>query len=83
MIENAVIEIAEKYGYDGGFRIIISVPEGEMIAAKTYNPRLGIEGGISIIGTSGIVEPMSNKAVIETIRTEESMLKAQGRKNHF
>lgn len=81
MIENAVTEMAEQYGYDGGFRIIISVPEGEKIARKTYNPRLGIEGGISIIGTSGIVEPMSNKAVIETIRTEESMLKAQGRKN--
>lgn len=81
MIENTVAEIAEKYDYDGGFRIIISVPEGEKIARNTYNPRLGIEGGISIIGTSGIVEPMSSRAVIETIRTEESMIKAQGRKN--
>lgn len=81
MIENTVAEIAEKYDYNGGFRIIISVPEGEKIARNTYNPRLGIEGGISIIGTSGIVEPMSSRAVIETIRTEESMIKAQGRKN--
>lgn len=81
MIENAVTEVSEKYNYDGGFRIIISVPEGEKTARKTYNPRLGIEGGISIIGTSGIVEPMSSKSVIATIRTEESMLKAQGRKN--
>lgn len=81
MIENAVKEIAEKYDYDGGFKIVITVPEGEKIAEKTYNPRLGIIGGISIIGTSGIVEPMSAKAVVETIRTEESMIKAQGRKN--
>lgn len=81
MIENAVTEIAEKYDYDGGFKIVITVPEGEKIAEKTYNPRLGIIGGISIIGTSGIVEPMSTKAVVETIRTEESMIKSQGRKN--
>lgn len=81
MIEDAVTEIAEKFDYDGGFRIIISVPDGEKIAEKTYNPRLGITGGISIIGTSGIVEPMSTRAVIETIRTEENMIKAQGRKN--
>ncbi|MDE5648816.1 MAG: cobalt-precorrin-5B (C(1))-methyltransferase CbiD, partial [Oscillospiraceae bacterium] len=81
MIENSVTEIAEKFDYDGGFKIVITVPEGEKIAEKTYNPRLGIVGGISIIGTSGIVEPMSTKAVIETIRTEESMIKAQGRKN--
>lgn len=81
MIENAVKEIAEKYDYDGGFKIVITVPEGEKIAEKTYNPRLGIIGGISIIGTSGIVEPMSAKAVVETIRTEESMIKAKGRKN--
>ena len=77
MIENAVTEMAEKYGYDGGFRIIISVPEGEMIAAKTYNPRLGIEGGISIIGTSGIVEPMSEQALIDTISVELDVRKAQ------
>ena len=70
MISEAVMEMAEKYGYSAGFNVIISVPDGEEIAKKTYTPRMGIEGGISIIGTSGIVEPMSNSALIETIRTE-------------
>ena len=81
MISRAVMDIAEKYGYSGGFKVIISVPGGEEIAQKTYNPRMGIEGGISIIGTSGIVEPMSNSALIETIRTEANMRRAEGQKN--
>lgn len=81
MITSAVMEIAEKYGYSGGFEVIVSVPEGGELAAKTYNPRMGIEGGISIIGTSGIVEPMSNTALIETIRTEANMRRAEGQKN--
>lgn len=81
MITSAVMEIAEKYGYSGGFEVTVSVPEGGELAAKTYNPRMGIEGGISIIGTSGIVEPMSNTALIETIRTEANMRRAEGQKN--
>lgn len=81
MITSAVMEIAEKYGYSGGFEVTVSVPEGVELAAKTYNPRMGIEGGISIIGTSGIVEPMSNTALIETIRTEANMRRAEGQKN--
>ncbi|MBO4524742.1 cobalt-precorrin-5B (C(1))-methyltransferase CbiD [Ruminococcus sp.] len=81
MIYEAVMEIAEKYGYSGGFRVKISVPDGCDIAAKTYNPRMGIEGGISIIGTSGIVEPMSNTALVETIRTEAKMRRAEGQRN--
>ena len=78
MIRMAVSEIAESF--ECGFRIIISAPEGRAIAEKTYNPRMGITGGISIIGTTGIVEPMSNSALVETIRTEAKMLRAEGRK---
>lgn len=78
MIAAAVEKAAEMHDYHGGFRIEISVPNGEEIAKKTYNPRMGIEGGISIIGTSGIVEPMSNSALIDTIRLEERMRKAEG-----
>ena len=81
MISAAVTEICEKYDYHGGIRITISVPDGEQIALKTYNPRMGIEGGISIIGTSGIVEPMSSRALIDTIKVEERMRRSEGRKN--
>lgn len=81
MIKEAVSEISEENGYYGGFKITVSVPGGEELARKTYNPRMGIEGGISIIGTSGIVEPMSSAALVETIRMEERVRKAQGLKN--
>ncbi len=80
MITQAVNEVAELHEYSGGFRIIIFVPDGEEIAGKTFNPRMGIIGGISIIGTTGIVEPMSSSALIETIRTEANIRKAEGRK---
>ena len=80
MIARALDEVAEMHEYRGGFRVVISVPEGEVLAGKTFNPRIGIVGGISIIGTTGIVEPMSSAALIETIRTEANIRRAEGRK---
>lgn len=81
MITKAVVQIAEKYGYSGGFKIVVSIPGGEELAKKTFNPRIGIVGGLSVIGTTGIVEPMSDKAIVETIRTEASAKRAQGQKS--
>ena len=78
MIKQEIAEVADAYGYDGGFEVIISVPGGEEIAARTFNPRLGIEGGISIIGTSGVVEPMSEQAILDTIKVELRQQKAEG-----
>ncbi len=78
MILEAVREQSIRYGYQGGLSVIISAPEGKKLAAKTFNPRLGIENGISILGTSGIVEPMSEKALTDTIFLEMKMLKENG-----
>ena len=70
MITSAVKDVCEQAGYLGGMEILISVPGGEEAAKKTFNPMLGIEGGISILGTSGIVEPMSERAIVDTIGTQ-------------
>lgn len=78
MIEKEVREVMELFDYHQGVEVIISVTEGEELAARTFNPRLGIEGGISILGTSGIVEPMSNQALIDTIRVELKQKRAMG-----
>ena len=53
---------------DIGAEVEISIPGGEALAARTFNPRIGIEGGLSILGTSGIVRPMSESAVVESLK---------------
>lgn len=77
MIEEQLKTAASDYSYDGGLKAVISVPMGIQIAKKTFNPRLGIEGGISILGTTGVVEPMSEQALIDTISVELDVRKAQ------
>lgn len=78
MIHDEVKSVLEQYGYEGGATVIISVPGGEELAKATFNPRLGIEGGISILGTTGMVEPMSQQALIDTIKVELDVARANG-----
>ena len=70
MIRENLEEVMEMTSYEGGLEVMISIPKGVELAKKTFNPRLGIEGGISVIGTTGIVEPMSEKALTDTIMVE-------------
>ena len=83
MITHALTEVAAKHHYDGGLKVVISLPDGERLAKKTFNPRLGIIGGISVIGTTGIVEPMSNQALVDTTKVEIRQLAAKGRTDIF
>ena len=78
MIEAGVQEVKELYDWEGELKVVISVPGGEALAKKTFNESLGIEGGISILGTSGIVEPMSTQAVLDTIRVSLRQRRALG-----
>lgn len=80
MISEALEDVAETFGWSGGLEATIDVPEGEEIAKRTFNPNLGITGGISVLGTSGIVEPMSETALVETIRKEMDMHFAEGQR---
>ena len=81
MITTEVGKAMAAAAYDGGIKVTISIPAGVEIAQKTFNPRLGIVGGLSVLGTSGIVEPMSEKALIETMYVEIRAQKARGNKN--
>lgn len=78
MIAKAVEDVCRQTEYTNGIEVAVFVPEGETIAKQTFNPNLGIVGGISILGTSGIVEPMSMQALIDTIRVELRSAAAQG-----
>ena len=78
MIEHEVRGVCQECNYEGGLRIVVSVPNGKEIAKKTMNERLGIISGISILGTTGIVEPMSERAIVETIKAEMNIHIAEG-----
>lgn len=78
MITKEVLNVCKLFDYSGKLKVEISVPDGEKIARQTFNERLGIVGGISILGTSGIVEPMSNQAILDTIRVELRQRRALG-----
>ncbi len=76
-----VSEVREAAGEGRGAEIVLSVPGGEEIAKRTYNPRLGIVGGISILGTTGIVVPVSEDAWRDALAAELNVLVARGIKN--
>ena len=82
-ITAALGRAARACGYTGGFSVIISAENGEELARQTYNEHLGVVGGLSILGTSGIVEPMSEKALVDTILLELDSLYAAGQRIAF
>ena len=80
MIKSAIEEICASFSYTEGIKAEISIPGGEEIAKKTMNSRLGIIGGLSVLGTTGIIEPMSNKAIVDTIKAEIDVQTAYGKR---
>lgn len=78
MIFEAVADVCEKANVSESLHITVWMPEGEALAKRTFNPKLGIEGGLSVLGTSGILEPMSEQAIVATIETEIRQLHAVG-----
>ena len=70
MIAEALRREAEAACYIGGFAVTVSIQNGEEVARRTFNPHIGVEGGLSVLGTSGIVEPMSQQALLDTLQIE-------------
>jgi len=78
MMAGVVAELAQQFGTRGDVIVTVSVPGGEALAAKTWNPRLGIVGGLSILGTTGIVRPFSCAAWIASIHRGIDVARATG-----
>ena len=78
MIRRCVDEVAQAHGVKGDVIVTLSIPGGESLAEKTWNPRLGIQGGLSILGTTGIVIPYSCSAWIHSIHRGVDVARAQG-----
>jgi cobalt-precorrin-5B (C1)-methyltransferase len=78
MMHDHLVDLAAEYAYTGGFEVTIGVEGGEALALKTMNPRLGIVGGLSILGTTGIVRPFSCSAYIASIHQGIDVARANG-----
>ncbi|HRX70055.1 MAG: cobalt-precorrin-5B (C(1))-methyltransferase [Gammaproteobacteria bacterium] len=78
MITDHLTCLAAEQGYHGGFAVTIGVEHGEELARKTLNPRLGVVGGLSILGTTGIVRPFSCSAYIASIQQAIEVARANG-----
>ena len=80
MITEALLKEAETAGYSGGFAVVIRIEGGEDAAKRTFNPHLGVVGGLSVLGTSGIVEPMSQQALLDSLQLEIHQAALQSRR---